>query len=157
MQRVSSQLTILLRIAIPTIWFTLMLSITILLGSAVRGKAGLMANPFIWIGLLLILGCGFVFIKFLLWRLYRIDFDDRNLYVSNYFKTFKYSISDINNITESKLLPGRVFGIHLKSKGSFGRHIYFLASQALWKDYLESPTNGIKSLLNSVTDKSRLN
>jgi hypothetical protein len=138
MQRISSQLTILLRIALPTAWLTLILSITLLLGWSVRGKAGLLANPFIWISLLIILGTGFAFIKFVFWRLYRMDMDDRYLYVSNYLKTYKYELTDIESITDSKILPGRIFCVHLKAKGSFGKNIYFLASQVLWQDYIDT-------------------
>ena len=147
MQRISSQLTIILRIMLPTGWLTLILSIVILLGWTVRGKAGLMANPFIWIGLLLILGTGFAFIKFILWRLYRIDMDERYLYVSNYFKTYKYELTDIESILDSKILPGRVFCIRLKSKGSFGKNIYFLASQVLWKEYIETQPRQMNHLI----------
>jgi hypothetical protein len=136
MQRVSSQLSIVLRIVLPTVWLTTILSIVILLSWAVSGKAGLFANPFIWIGLLLILGTGFAFIKLLLWRFYRVDMDDRFVYISNYFKTYKYPFSDIEFIRDSKALPGRVFCITLKAKGSFGKNIYFLASQVLWQDFL---------------------
>ena len=137
MQRVSSQFTIVLRIVIPTVWFTTILSIVILLGWAVRGKAGLFANPFIWIGLLLILVCGYALVKFFLWRFYRVDLDRQYVYVSNYFKTYRYPYSEIESISDSKTLPGRVFLITLKSKGSFGRKIYFLAAQILWQDFLK--------------------
>ena len=135
MQRVSSQLTIVMRIVLPTIWFTSILSIVVLLGFAINGKAGLFGNPFIWIGLTLILGCGFAFIKLLLWRFYRVDMDRSFVYVSNYFKTYKYPFTAVESITDSKTLPGRVFCIHLKTKGSFGKNIYFLASQVLWQDF----------------------
>lgn len=137
MQRVSSQLTIALRIALPTIWFTAITSIFVLLVWAVRGKAGLFANPFLWIGLLLILGSGFAIMKFILWKFYRVDMDDRFVYVSDYFKTYKYPFTAVDFIRDSKTLPGRVFCIHLKSKGSFGQKIYFLAAQVLWQDYLK--------------------
>ena len=137
MQRVSSQFTIVLRIVIPTVWFTTILSIVILLGWAVRGKAGLFANPFIWIGLLLILISGYALIKFFLWRFYRVDLDRQYVYVSNYFKTYRYPYSEIESIANSKTLPGRVFLITLKSKGSFGNKIYFLAAQILWQDFLK--------------------
>lgn len=137
MQRVSSQLTIFLRIALPTIWLTTILSIVILLSWAVRGKAGLFGNPFIWIGLLLILGTGFAFVKMVLWRFYRVDMDSRFVYVSNYFKTYKYPFSEIESISDSKTLPGRVFLITLKAKGSFGKKIYFLAAQMLWQEFLK--------------------
>lgn len=137
MQRLSSQLTIVLRIALPTIWLTAIISIVILLSWAVRGKAGLFGNPFIWIGLLLILGSGFAFVKLVLWRFYRVDMDTKYVYVSNYFKTYKYPFSEVDYIRDSKTLPGRVFCICLKSKGSFGQHIYFLAAQSLWQDFLK--------------------
>jgi len=124
-----------MRIVLPTIWFTSILSIVVLLGFAINGKAGLFGNPFIWIGLLLILGCGFAFIKLLLWRFYRVDMDRSFVYVSNYFKTYKYPFTAVESITDSKTLPGRVFCIHLKTTGSFGKNIYFLASQVLWQDF----------------------
>jgi len=136
MERVSSQLTIMLRIALPTIWLTAVLSLTILLGWTVRGKAQVFYNPLVWLGFIIILGSGIAFVHFILWRVYRVDMDKNYVYVSNYFKTFKYSFSDIELITESKILPGRLFIIRLKSKGSFGKDIYFLASQKLWKDFL---------------------
>lgn len=134
--RVSSQWTIVLRIALPTIWLTTVLSLTLLLGWTVRGKAQVFSNPIVWLGLLFILGSGFAFIKFILWRLYRIDMDHRYMYVTNYFRTYQYSFADIESITNTSFLPGRLFRINLKSRGSFGRHIYFLASRKLWEDFV---------------------
>jgi hypothetical protein len=136
MQRVSSQLTIFLRIVVPTMWFTSIISLLFLLSWAVTGISGVLSHPLMWTGLLLIAVCGFALIRWILWRLYRVDMDDHAVYVSNYFKTYKYPVADIESIASSKILPGRIFIIHLISKGSFGQHIYFLASQALWKDYL---------------------
>ena len=136
MERVSSQLTILIRIALPTIWMTTILSLVILLGISVRGTAQVFSNPIVWLGLLFILGTGIAFIYLVLWRFYRVDMDDRFIYVSDYFRTYKYPFSDIANIRESKLLPGRVFIITFKSKGTFGKQISFLASQKLWNDFL---------------------
>lgn len=136
MERVSSQLTIMLRIAVPTIWLTMVLSLTILLGWTVRGKAQIFYNPLVWLGFIMILGSGIAFIYYILWRLYRIDMDENFVYVSSYFTTYKYPFSDIELITESKILPGRLFIIRLKSKGTFGKDIYFLASHKLWKEFL---------------------
>ncbi len=136
MERVSSQLTIMIRIALPTMWLTAVLSLTVLLGWSVRGKAQVFYNPFVWLGLIFILGSGIAFIYFILWRVYRVDMDERYVYISNYFSTYKYAFSDVESITDSKLLPGRLFIIRLKSKGTFGKNIYFLASQKLWGDFL---------------------
>lgn len=137
MERVSSQLTIFIRIALPTIWLTTVISLVALLSWAVRGRAHLFANPFIWIGLILILLTGYFFIKFILWKIYRVDMDNRHLLVSNYFKTFKYPFEDIESITDADYLKGRVYKIKLKAKGSFGQNIHFLASRTLWEDFIK--------------------
>ena len=141
MDRVSSQLTIFIRIALPTIWFTTIISLFVLLIWSVQGKAQIFANPIIWIGMIAILALGYAFTKLILWRIYRVDMDERFVYVSNYFKTFKYPFSDIESIRTSSLLPGRVFIIKLKSKGSFGQKISFLASQKLWSDFVTEHPN----------------
>jgi hypothetical protein len=138
MQRVSSQLTIMLRIFVPTVWVTFVLSLAIILLWSIRGKAGLLANPIIWIALLLILGTGIVFIYFFLWKLYRVDMDDRFVYISNYFRTYKYPYNDIAAIRDANIGKNRIFVIELKSKGSFGRKIHFLASQVLWQDFIKT-------------------
>ncbi len=136
MNRVSSQLTIVLRIVIPTVWFTAIVSTLLMLSWAVRGKAGLFSNPYIWIGIILIIGTGFAFIRLLLWRLYRIDMDQEHLYVTNYFKTYKYPYADVVSILDVGILKSRIYRITLKSKGSFGQKIYFLASKSLWLDFV---------------------
>ena len=153
MERVSSQLTIFLRIALPTIWMAMVFSFAVLLFWAVRGKAYLFSNPLIWIGLLLILGSGIAFIKFILWKVYRVDMDENFIYISNYFKTYKYPYADIDHIRESKLLPGRVFIIALKAKGSFGKEVAFLASQKLWLDFVSTYSTQFRSILKTSESK----
>ena len=135
MHRVSSQLTIALRIALPTIWFTAIVSTFVMLMWAVRGKAGLFSNPYIWIGILLILVTGYAFTHFILWRLYRIDMDGDHLYVSNYFRTYKYPYAEVVSISDAGIWKERIYRVTLKSKGSFGQHLYFLASKTLWLDF----------------------
>jgi hypothetical protein len=154
MQRVSSQFTIILRVVLPTIWITSIISLVVLLSWAVQGKASIWSHPSLWIAILVILGCGFAFIKFLLWKFYRIDLDSRSVYVSNYFKTFKYPHTDIESIKGTKFYPGHIFRITLKSKGSFGKQIYFLASRELWLDYLKEHPEFRLSYFNPDTANS---
>ncbi len=137
MDRVSSSLTIVLRIVLPVVWLVTILSLVILLSVAVSGRAEIFSNPVIWGSLLFILASGFAFIYFLLWRFYRVDMDGKSIYLSNYFKTFKYPFSDVKSIKGISAMPDRIYHIELKSKGSFGKHIYFLASQKLWQDFVE--------------------
>lgn len=134
--RVSSQLTILIRIAIPTVMVATILSLLVLLGFAVQGRPQVFTNPVILIIVIFILGTTVLFIRLILWKIFRIDMDENFIYVSNYFKTFKYPYADVESIRETSLMPGRVYMIRLKSKGSFGQNIYFLASQKLWTDFV---------------------
>ena len=136
MERVSSQWTIIFRIFIPTIWFTTMVSLVVLLTWAVQGRAHLFENIYVWAVFGFMVLTGFVFIKLLLWRLYRVDMDDRHTYISNYFKTFKYPHSDIDYISPAGLLGGMVYRLTLKSKGSWGKNIYFLVARPLFDQFV---------------------
>lgn len=147
MERVSSQLTIFLRIALPTIWMTTMLSLIVLLTVAVSGKAQIFSNPIVLGSLTFILVTGIAFIYFFLWRFYRVDMDDKFVYVSDYFKTYKYSYNDIESIRGISWAPTRVFIIQLKSKGSFGKEIQFLASQKLWNDFVSEHPDVLSKLI----------
>lgn len=147
MDRISSSLTIVLRIVLPTVWLVTILSLVVLLSIAVSGRAQIFTNPIIWGTLLFILGSGFAFIYFVLWRFYRVDMDLKSVYVTNYFKTYKYPFSDIQSIKGVSLLPERIFHMELKSKGSFGKHIYFLASQKLWQDFVEKHPRQLEGII----------
>lgn len=147
MERVSSQLTIFIRIALPTIWLATVVSLFVLLTIAVRGKAQVFSNPIVWGTTIFILGSGFAFIKFILWKLYRVDMDSRNIYVSNYFKTYKYPWTDVESISEGSFLPGRIYKVTFKAKGSFGQHIHFLASRVLWDDFVKNHPSLLAGIL----------
>ena len=62
------------------------------------------------------------------------------------FKTYKYPFSDVESIRPSNILPGRIFVITLKSKGSFGKKIHFLASQKLWGDFVVEHQDALRGI-----------
>ncbi len=136
MDRVSSSLTIVLRIVLPTIWSVTIFSLVVLLSVAVSGRAQIFSYPLVWVGLLLIIGSGVAFIYLFLWKFYRVDMDYKYIYITNYFRTFRYPFEDIKSIKGINMMPERIYRIELKAKGSFGKNIYFLASQKLWQDFV---------------------
>lgn len=146
MNRVSSSLTIILRIAFPTMWAAFVISLVVLLSWSIGGRVNIFSNPIVLIGLFLIIACGIAFIKLILWKLYRVDMDDKYVYVSNYFRTYKYPFQDIESIKGISFAPNRIYKIQLKSKGSFGSAIYFLASQKLWQDFVETHPNQLENI-----------
>lgn len=72
--------------------------------------------------------------------------DASSVYLTDYLRTFKYPFSDIKSIEGIGLMPNRVFHIELKAKGTFGKHIYFLASQKLWKDFVDNHPEQMKNI-----------
>ena len=60
--------------------------------------------------------------------------DDSFVYVSNYFKTAKYSFDQIEHIAEASLLGSKTVKFKLVGKGVFGINILFLPDKVRY-DY----------------------
>ncbi len=87
--------------------------------------------------LIFFLGMMLVF-YFTVWRLLRVETDQQKVYVSNYFKTYSYSIESVESIEFLSSFPLQRAILHLKSDGSLGRHLPFLVHQAGIDTLLES-------------------
>jgi hypothetical protein len=90
------------------------------------GNIILTSSVFIWI----------LFAYKKLWNLRRVSIDDQNLYISDYWNTTKYSIEDIESISEHKTLWLSMAVLRLRGKGRFGRDIKFIKGREA-KAYLE--------------------
>lgn len=82
----------------------------------------------------IVLLVGILFFNRSIWRLKRIDMDDSFVYVSNYFKTAKYSFDQIEHIAEASLLGSKTVKFKLVGKGVFGINILFLPDKVRY-DY----------------------
>lgn len=71
----------------------------------------------------------------------RIDADNEYIYVTNYFKTLKYTIGSVEKIELNE--SGKRGRLFLKEKGSFGKKIAFMSSKPRVDNYLNSHTLGI--------------
>ena len=99
----------------------------------------------------MVFASGFLlFLTFLLltiMRLKRVDFAEDGIYVSNYFKTFRYKYEDIAKIKENNLGLFILGTIVLKEKGSFGKNIYLLISKIHYEAFLEKHPDKFQHLL----------
>lgn len=86
----------------------------------------------------LLLGYLFFLVLFLLtiMRLKRVDADRDNLYISNYFKTYRYQLSDIKSIKEVDFGVVLVLKIILKQSGAFGSKIPFILNKPTFDDFI---------------------
>jgi len=69
---------------------------------------------------------GGIFFYIYIIPLKRIQLQDKNLIISNYFKTVAIPISEIEKITENRLASHHPVCIHLKQKTIFGKKIIFM-------------------------------
>jgi hypothetical protein len=69
---------------------------------------------------------GILFFVFTFFRLKRIDADDENIFISNYFKTYKYSADSIDEIIIFNHLILKAAHLRFKGKSTFGKKIIFI-------------------------------
>lgn len=128
MIQLSSSATLMLRLFFPTIWVVFFGSFMVagwLTSDDLVGPFDSMAYRLVTtIGLL----GGILGIRFTLWRLHRADADEEHLYLSDYFRTYKYSRDSVERITLHAYGLFSLCRIQLQTKGSFGRVIWFLPS-----------------------------
>jgi hypothetical protein len=69
---------------------------------------------------------GVLFFALTFMRLKRVDSDDTSIYVSNYFKTFKYPLDTIESITIYNHIILKAAHLKFNGKSSFGKKIIFI-------------------------------
>ncbi|MEL6636012.1 MAG: hypothetical protein AAFW73_08780 [Bacteroidota bacterium] len=136
MQRVSTSATILLKFFLPTFWMVFFGSIAGALLLSEQDFYGRISIFSIRIGMIGFFLFGVAVLYWSVMRLKRVEMDPHFVYVTNYFKTYRYPYHNIEKMTESDYLFFRSIHIHLKEAGNFGRKITFVVSQKLFKDFL---------------------
>ena len=151
MIRVSTGWTLFYRIFLPIFYLAFMGSWTI---ATIR--AGDEVSPLFesWIyrismvGLVLI---GAVIIRATVWRLKRLDVTSTHFYLTDYFKTFRYSLDSIASMDTFSIGWFRFLKIELKERGSLGQKFYILLEKDLWNDYLAANAP-VQNLISTISE-----
>jgi hypothetical protein len=88
------------------------------------------------IGLTVFFALGVALLYWALMRLKRVEMDAEYVYVTNYFKTYRYSWDSLEKIEESDYLFFRSVHLFLKTAGNFGKKITFVASRKRFNEFL---------------------
>ncbi len=128
MIRLSSNWTMFFKLFIPTFFgvFYGLLSIMLLFKTNTFGSDN---QWMAYSNFLFFLGMMFIFYHSV-WRLVRVEADEKMVYVSNYFKTYRYPIDAIDGIEFTSSLIFKRALLKLKSKGTLGQHLPFLIHRA---------------------------
>jgi hypothetical protein len=130
--RVSSNITLFLKLFIPTAWgvfFTLFTASIFIIDEVTLPflTAPVFKFPFLAAYLL------FFFLMYkTLMQLKRVELGEEYYVVSNYFKTYRFFYKDIQSIDTIHLGRLQLVTFTLTLPGSLGKRIHFLASKSLW-------------------------
>jgi hypothetical protein len=138
MHHISSNTTLFLRIFAPTFWmvfFGIFALSTFFMDVAYFGEI----PAFLFrIGAMAFFLLGGVVLYFTLMRLKRVEASCEHLYVSNYFKTVRYTWESVESIRQRELAGIKLFTIRLAGAGRFGSRIHFLGNEKRLLSLLEA-------------------
>lgn len=138
MQQISTNLTLLLKIFIPTFWLALFGTFTVAVWVTGYEYFGPYPGDWVRYGLLAFYLIGAALLYFTVIRLKRVEFGEDQFYVTNYFQHFRYAYTNIARIREMDLGLFRVMTIVLKKPGSFGKNLTFIPSMRRLQEFLDS-------------------
>ncbi|HLF62844.1 MAG TPA: hypothetical protein VI603_03790 [Saprospiraceae bacterium] len=130
MVRISSDWTLFYKIFLPTVWIVFFGVVTGVLLFSIRPTIPVVT------GVLLFYIGGVVFLYFTLIPLKRVEGTEEHLYITNYFKTFRYTFESISKVRTVELLLFKIVILHFREKTSFGHHLYFIRRRQVWEEYL---------------------
>ena len=102
------------------------------------GKTPLFGNWMFKGGALLFFLGGVAFLYFTLLQLKRVEIDHDHVYVTNFFKSYRYPFANVRQIVERNFILFHIATIELYQPGSFGRKIHFMESRQKFDDFVKS-------------------
>lgn len=103
--------------------------------------------------LLVILFLQIVLFYFSIIKLKKVEMDQDFIYITNYFKWFKYPYHNIDRIIERDWVLAKVITLKFKEPGHFGKKIFFLANHRKLNEFLENNPEAIQKLFNAEKDQ----
>lgn len=148
MQIVSSKWTLSLKLLLPTFWFSFFVGSLMILIFTDLTNIGAPFTPFTARLTML----SFVFSSAASYYLFFLPIkwvamDEDFIYVSNFFKSAKYTYDSINGFEESKFLLWNKVSIQFHNKGIFGQNIIFFRSY-YWLYFLKKHPAVLEKLIN---------
>ena len=135
MNRLSSNWTLILKIFIPVFWLMFFGALTFAVFITNPLDVPQFTTKAFKMEMVIILISGLLFFAFTFFRLKRVDADDKNIYISNYFKTYKYPSDSIDKIIIYNHLILKVAHLHFKGRSSFGKKIFFIPFQSNLREF----------------------
>lgn len=134
--RVSSSWTLFYKVFIPTVWiafFGALMMFIVFMDS----MGAVSAHIWVKLGLFLFFLTGFAMLWYTLMDLKRVEMAEDAFYVTNYFKTYKYTYKSLEEVKERDLLVMYITTFKFIDKTAFGRKIFFIQRRKVWTDFVK--------------------
>ena len=134
--RVSSSWTLFYKIFFPTAWIVFFGVFAVFV--TFDGFGSTFIPGAVRIGYLIFFAIGLAVLWFSLMSFKRVEMDENVFYVTNYFKTYKYSYDSIADIGEIDFVIMKGVTIRFIEKSSFGKKIFFVARRRVWSTFVDT-------------------
>lgn len=137
-QNVTSSWTLFYKFFLPTIWivfFATLFLIFLFIPNLKIANLTPLQFRLVFGGFLLV---GISLLYFTVMQLKRVEMDDKYIYVTNYFKIFKYPYFNVEKITIQDFLLFRTATVHFIEPGTFGKKATFIPNKKKLKNFLAS-------------------
>lgn len=126
MIRLSSNWTLFLKIFLPIFWISFFGGFAIAAFVTNKSEVPFFTSKSFQLKIVLFIISGILFFAFTFFRLKRIDGEAGFIYISNYFKTYRYPVDSINEIVIYDHLVVKAAHLSFKGKTSLGSKVIFL-------------------------------
>jgi hypothetical protein len=134
----SSNLTVILKYFVPLVWTVFFGALCIIFwmtDELMIGNLDLFIFRIGWTSFFLI---GTILMIFSLMRLMRVESDGAFIYITNYFKIYKYPIPNVQKITTKDYSFFKLATIHFIEPGFFGKRVVFMQSRNRFEQGVEA-------------------
>jgi hypothetical protein len=136
MIRISSGWTLVLRLFVPIFYTVFMIAWSVATIWAGDEVSPVFEHLFYKIGIsIAFLVMLWIFYK-TVWKLKRLDVSQEHLYITDYFKTFRYTVDSVDWFEQFTILGIPFLQIRLKEMGAMGHEMTILIERAVWNEWL---------------------
>ena len=128
MTRVSSDWTLFLKLFLPTVWIVFFGVVEVVL------IFNRMLPPVLIAGTMVCYVIGLLVLYATLLRLKRVECTEEHLYVTNYFRTYRYTYDSIASTRKTSLGIADLVKITFNARTTFGKSIYFVKRPKVWEE-----------------------
>lgn len=137
MYRISSNLTLVLRVFLPIFWATFYGLFTLVMFISDDSTIQIFQSDLLKYTNLLFYIATLLIIYTTVFQLKRVELSEEGIYVTNYIKTFRYSYDSVESIGYENFYLYKLGFIVLKEKGYFGKRMVFLLKKKYLEEFME--------------------